>query len=136
MVVKVLAENPKQLEQYRGGKTKLQGFFAGRRLSMLNWCRQDAYDKSLLHKAQASTASALSSSSSFTDGGGGGRGELDFLEAMKHASEIAQPKVRVQVEKVEMERKEKAAVILNYSTLHLVDIIVIVLSNTILGKYL
>ncbi|KAK2375859.1 glutamyl-tRNA(Gln) amidotransferase subunit B, chloroplastic/mitochondrial [Trifolium repens] len=29
MVVKVIAENPKQLEQYRGGKTKLQGFFAG-----------------------------------------------------------------------------------------------------------
>ncbi|KAE9452437.1 hypothetical protein C3L33_15663, partial [Rhododendron williamsianum] len=29
MVVKVLAENPKQLEQYRGGRTKLQGFFAG-----------------------------------------------------------------------------------------------------------
>ncbi|XP_058094975.1 glutamyl-tRNA(Gln) amidotransferase subunit B, chloroplastic/mitochondrial-like isoform X2 [Magnolia sinica] len=29
MVEKVLAENPKQLQQYRGGKTKLQGFFAG-----------------------------------------------------------------------------------------------------------
>lgn len=29
MVDKILAENPKQLEQYRGGKTKLQGFFAG-----------------------------------------------------------------------------------------------------------
>ncbi|KAJ4722815.1 Glutamyl-tRNA(Gln) amidotransferase subunit B, chloroplastic/mitochondrial [Melia azedarach] len=29
MVDKVLSENPKQLEQYRGGKTKLQGFFAG-----------------------------------------------------------------------------------------------------------
>lgn len=29
MVNKVIAENPKQLEQYRGGKTKLQGFFAG-----------------------------------------------------------------------------------------------------------
>jgi aspartyl-tRNA(Asn)/glutamyl-tRNA(Gln) amidotransferase subunit B len=29
MVVKVIADNPKQLEQYRGGKTKLQGFFAG-----------------------------------------------------------------------------------------------------------
>lgn len=29
MVDKVIAENPKQLEQYRGGKTKLQGFFAG-----------------------------------------------------------------------------------------------------------
>jgi Asp-tRNA(Asn)/Glu-tRNA(Gln) amidotransferase B subunit len=26
MVVKVIADNPKQLEQYRGGKTKLQGF--------------------------------------------------------------------------------------------------------------
>ena len=25
----MIAENPKQLEQYRGGKTKLQGFFAG-----------------------------------------------------------------------------------------------------------
>ncbi|ERN15817.1 glutamyl-tRNA(Gln) amidotransferase subunit B, chloroplastic/mitochondrial isoform X1 [Amborella trichopoda] len=29
MIDKALAENPKQLEQYRGGKTKLQGFFAG-----------------------------------------------------------------------------------------------------------
>ncbi|CAL9119399.1 unnamed protein product [Musa acuminata var. zebrina] len=28
-VDKVLAANPKQLQQYRGGKTKLQGFFAG-----------------------------------------------------------------------------------------------------------
>ncbi|KAE8717700.1 Glutamyl-tRNA(Gln) amidotransferase subunit B [Hibiscus syriacus] len=29
MIDKVMSENPKQLEQYRGGKTKLQGFFAG-----------------------------------------------------------------------------------------------------------
>ncbi|OVA02305.1 Aspartyl/Glutamyl-tRNA(Gln) amidotransferase [Macleaya cordata] len=29
MIEKVLSENPKQVEQYRGGKTKLQGFFAG-----------------------------------------------------------------------------------------------------------
>nr|XP_016474551.1 PREDICTED: glutamyl-tRNA(Gln) amidotransferase subunit B, chloroplastic/mitochondrial isoform X2 [Nicotiana tabacum] len=29
LVDKVIADNPKQLEQYRGGKTKLQGFFAG-----------------------------------------------------------------------------------------------------------
>lgn len=29
MVDKVLSENPKQLEQYRGGKTKLQGYFVG-----------------------------------------------------------------------------------------------------------
>ncbi|KAG6515900.1 hypothetical protein ZIOFF_026336 [Zingiber officinale] len=29
LVDKVLAANPKQLEQYRAGKTRLQGFFAG-----------------------------------------------------------------------------------------------------------
>ncbi|PRQ36832.1 putative asparaginyl-tRNA synthase (glutamine-hydrolyzing) [Rosa chinensis] len=29
MVEKVLSENPKQLDQYRSGKTKLQGYFAG-----------------------------------------------------------------------------------------------------------
>ncbi|XP_021838210.1 glutamyl-tRNA(Gln) amidotransferase subunit B, chloroplastic/mitochondrial-like [Spinacia oleracea] len=29
MIDRVLAENPKQVEQFRGGKTKLQGFFAG-----------------------------------------------------------------------------------------------------------
>lgn len=29
MVDKVIADNPKQVEQYRGGKTKLQGYFAG-----------------------------------------------------------------------------------------------------------
>ena len=29
MVDQVLADNPKQLEQYRAGKTKLQGYFAG-----------------------------------------------------------------------------------------------------------
>lgn len=29
MVDKVIADSPKQLEQYRGGKTKLQGYFAG-----------------------------------------------------------------------------------------------------------
>lgn len=29
MVDKVLAANPKQLEQYRAGKTKLQAFFVG-----------------------------------------------------------------------------------------------------------
>lgn len=29
IVDRVIANNPKQLEQYRGGKTKLQGYFAG-----------------------------------------------------------------------------------------------------------
>ncbi|KAK1308023.1 hypothetical protein QJS10_CPA09g01932 [Acorus calamus] len=34
LVDKVLAENPKQLEQFRGGKTKLQGFFAGQAMKV------------------------------------------------------------------------------------------------------
>lgn len=34
MVDKVISDNPKQLEQYRGGKTKLQGFFAGQVMKM------------------------------------------------------------------------------------------------------
>lgn len=29
MVDKILADNMKQVEAYRGGKTKLQGFFVG-----------------------------------------------------------------------------------------------------------
>ncbi|XP_057499527.1 uncharacterized protein LOC130783784 [Actinidia eriantha] len=71
-------------------------------------------------------------------GGGGGGGDLDFLEAMKHACEIAQPKIRVLVERVEMDGKEKAAVTLHHSTLHSADILVIgpkrSLSNAILGQ--
>ncbi|EOA30259.1 hypothetical protein CARUB_v10013381mg [Capsella rubella] len=34
MVIKVVSENPKQLEQYRSGKTKLQGYFAGQIMKM------------------------------------------------------------------------------------------------------
>ncbi|KAJ7979364.1 Glutamyl-tRNA(Gln) amidotransferase subunit B, chloroplastic/mitochondrial [Quillaja saponaria] len=36
MVDKVFAENPKQLQQYRGGKTKLQGCFAGQIMKVSN----------------------------------------------------------------------------------------------------
>ncbi|XP_010467088.1 PREDICTED: glutamyl-tRNA(Gln) amidotransferase subunit B, chloroplastic/mitochondrial [Camelina sativa] len=34
MVIKVVSENQKQLEQYRSGKTKLQGYFAGQVMKM------------------------------------------------------------------------------------------------------
>ncbi|OIW10092.1 hypothetical protein TanjilG_21929 [Lupinus angustifolius] len=41
IVDKVIADNPKQLEQYRGGKTKLQGYFAGQlgrdNATLLTW---------------------------------------------------------------------------------------------------
>lgn len=34
IVDQVIAENPKQLEEYRGGKTKLQGYFAGQAMKL------------------------------------------------------------------------------------------------------
>ncbi|CAM8987269.1 unnamed protein product [Rhodiola kirilowii] len=34
MVVQVISENPKQVEQYRGGRTRLQAFFAGQVMKM------------------------------------------------------------------------------------------------------
>ncbi|XP_057490831.1 uncharacterized protein LOC130776581 [Actinidia eriantha] len=71
-------------------------------------------------------------------GSGGGVGDSDFLEVMKHSCDIAQPKIHVLVERVEMYGKEKAAVILHRSTMHLADILVIgqkrSLSNAILGR--
>jgi aspartyl-tRNA(Asn)/glutamyl-tRNA(Gln) amidotransferase subunit B len=36
MVDKILADNMKQVEAYRGGKTKLQGFFVGQVWFSLN----------------------------------------------------------------------------------------------------
>lgn len=82
-------------------------------------------------------ASAADAASSADVGGGGSGGELDFLEEMKHACEIAQPKIQVCVEKVEMGGKEKAAVILSRSVVHDADLLVVGqrrrLSNAILG---
>lgn len=37
MVEKILADNTKQVEAYRGGKTKLQGFFVGQVDVFLNY---------------------------------------------------------------------------------------------------
>ncbi|XAR62702.1 hypothetical protein NMG60_11017557 [Bertholletia excelsa] len=72
------------------------------------------------------------SSSNGNDGG-----EPDLLEAMKQVCEMAKPKLRVHVERVAMEGKEKAVVILQHSVLHSVDLLVIgqrrSLSNVILG---
>ncbi|KAI4303951.1 hypothetical protein MLD38_039527 [Melastoma candidum] len=59
-------------------------------------------------------------------GGGGGGMETDYLEEMKRACENAQPKVRVRVERVEMDQNGcKASVILSQCTLHGVDVLVI-----------
>lgn len=52
-------------------------------------------------------------------------GDVDFLEEMKNACRASQPNLRVRVEKVIMEGKDKAAVILSQSKTHGVDVLVI-----------
>ncbi|XP_059630389.1 uncharacterized protein LOC132273449 [Cornus florida] len=70
-------------------------------------------------------------------GGGGAGGDVDFLEAMKHASEMAHPKLRVQVERVELDGKDKPSVVIHHCTVHAADLVVVGqrwrLSNAILG---
>nr|DAD36889.1 TPA_asm: hypothetical protein HUJ06_007530 [Nelumbo nucifera] len=66
-------------------------------------------------------------------------GDLEFLEEMKNICKSTQPKVRVRIERVEMEGKDKdkAAAILWESKIHSVDILVIgqrrSLSTALLG---
>ncbi|KAF8107401.1 hypothetical protein N665_0122s0043 [Sinapis alba] len=54
MIMKVISESPKQLEQYRSGKTKLQGFFAGQVMKMSKGKANPALlNKILLEKLNA-----------------------------------------------------------------------------------
>ncbi|GFY81340.1 GLU-ADT subunit B [Actinidia rufa] len=69
--------------------------------------------------------SASYNEGSVCGGRGGGAGDLDFLEAMKRSCKIAQPKIHVLVERMEMHGKEKASVILHRNTMHSVDILVL-----------
>ncbi|CAH9131026.1 unnamed protein product [Cuscuta epithymum] len=56
MVDKVIADNPKQLEQYRGGKTKLQGYFAGQVMKESKGkANPNLLNKILLQKLNAKT---------------------------------------------------------------------------------
>ncbi|XP_027119554.1 uncharacterized protein [Coffea arabica] len=93
--------------------------------------------QSLPASAGAASMSSSSSSSSEGFGGGGGGGTIDFLEAMKQACGIAQPRLKVRVQRAEMDGKDKASVLLAQSKSHGVDVIVIgqrtTLSNAILG---
>ncbi|GLT31856.1 hypothetical protein SLA2020_251370 [Shorea laevis] len=67
----------------------------------------------------------------------GGVGDVDFLEQMKRACEIALPKVRVRSERIEMDGRDKANVIISRSKMLGIDIIIIgqkrSLSSAILG---
>ncbi|XP_074590931.1 uncharacterized protein LOC141846781 isoform X1 [Curcuma longa] len=58
-------------------------------------------------------------------GGGGAKVEPVFLEAMRAKCEVAQPKVKVQIERVEMEGMGKATAILARAQLLCVDLLVI-----------
>lgn len=66
-----------------------------------------------------------------------GGGELEFLEEMRNACQKVQPKVKVKIERVEMEGKEKAFTILMQSKVFRIDLLVVGqrrhLSNAILG---
>lgn len=52
-------------------------------------------------------------------------GDVDFLEEMKNACKASQPNLRVRVEKVVMESKDKAAAILSQSKTHGVDVLIV-----------
>lgn len=78
-------------------------------------------------------AATLSSSSE----GVAAQGDVDFLEEMKQACEVAQPKLRVHTAKVQLESSTKASVILSQTKILGIDLLVIgqrrSLSNAILG---
>ncbi|XVE81949.1 hypothetical protein DITRI_Ditri15bG0107600 [Diplodiscus trichospermus] len=68
---------------------------------------------------------------------GGASTDVDFLDQMKRACEIAQPKIPVRIEKTDMDGKDKATVILSKSKALGIDLIIIgqrrSLSSAILG---
>ncbi|KAG6664614.1 hypothetical protein CIPAW_02G105800, partial [Carya illinoinensis] len=68
---------------------------------------------------------SISSCSHTTCADGSNGGEVDFLEEMKHACKITQPTLHVRVERVEMEGKDKAGVILFQSMALGVDLMVV-----------
>ncbi|KAK7399718.1 hypothetical protein VNO78_10907 [Psophocarpus tetragonolobus] len=70
-----------------------------------------------------------SSTTASLDLGGGGAAPdadgFDFLEEMKHACRVSQPKVKVRAVRVEMDSRDKASTILSHSKSHAVDVVVI-----------
>ncbi|XP_061362562.1 uncharacterized protein LOC133306281 [Gastrolobium bilobum] len=91
-----------------------------------------------------SLGSSTTSSLDLGGGGGGGGGGaaadgegVDFLEEMKHACRVSQPKLRFRVSSVEMDGKDRANTILSQCKTQGVDVIVIgqkrSLSSALLG---
>ncbi|XP_055813777.1 uncharacterized protein LOC129883197 [Solanum dulcamara] len=100
------------------------------------------FKKSLPTITSPPPLTSAASNEAVEDGGSvkgcNGKGYMDFLGTMKHACEVAQPKIKVCTETVEMDgnAKEKASVILAKSASFGIDILVIgqrrSLSNVIL----
>ncbi|CAA2957070.1 Universal stress [Olea europaea subsp. europaea] len=87
------------------------------------------------HSAQSAGSGGTAASSSSLQASGG---LMDFLEAMKHACEIAHPKLKILVEKADIvDGKDKASIILAQTISQKIDLLVIgqrrSLSNAILG---
>lgn len=82
-------------------------------------------------------ATATATAASDGGGGGGGAAEVDFLEEMKKASKVARPKLKVRTMRVELEGKDKAAMIMAQTKSLGIDLLVIgqrrSLSTAILG---
>ncbi|KAJ7950924.1 putative Adenine nucleotide alpha hydrolases-like superfamily protein, partial [Quillaja saponaria] len=68
------------------------------------------------------SSGSSTTTSSFESGGGGG--EFDFLEEMKRACKVAQPKVSIQTVRVEIDR-DKASSIIYQTDMHEVALLVI-----------
>ncbi|KAK7359145.1 hypothetical protein VNO77_01092 [Canavalia gladiata] len=89
-----------------------------------------------------SLGSSTTASIDLGGGGGGpstgdGEGAIDFLEEMKHACRVSQPKVRVRAFRVEMDGKDRASNILSQTKTLGIDVLVIgqkrSLSSALLG---
>ncbi|KAL2463501.1 Ca2+ sensor (EF-Hand superfamily) [Forsythia ovata] len=88
--------------------------------------------------ATSGGSGGTTSSSSFSSSTEAGGGVMDFLEAMKHACEIAHPNLKILVEKADLvDGKDKASIILAQTIAQRIDLLVIgqrrSLSNAILG---
>lgn len=102
------------------------------------------FKRPLLTNASTGASSPVNSSSSVDAFGcaggvvgGSAGGAIDFLEAMKHACGMANPKLKIQAAKVGLDGKDKAAVILAQCTAHKVELLIVgqktTLSNALLG---
>ncbi|XP_010918936.2 uncharacterized protein [Elaeis guineensis] len=84
--------------------------------------RRGAFSTFLRRPSSVAPSSPAGSAAGSAECGGG---DYEFLDAMRAACKAAQPKVKVQIERVETEAKDKATTILMQANLLRVDLLVI-----------